>query len=59
MDNLKESTIKAIEGLPKNSTLEDIIYAVYVAGKVAMGIDAIEKGKMITKDQLIKILSIF
>ena len=42
--NLKETAIQAIKELPEETTLEDIISAIYIRTKAIAGMKEIEKG---------------
>ena len=52
MINLKETAIKAIQELPDETTLEDIIEAICVKAKAIAGMKEIEKGNYISSSVL-------
>lgn len=52
MINLKETAIQAIKELPDETTLEDIIEAIYVKTKAIEGMKAIEDGKYVSSSVL-------
>jgi len=49
---LKEEVIQAIESLPKNANLDDIMYRLYVIDKVRKGQNAVKEGHVLNIDQL-------
>jgi hypothetical protein len=49
---LKEEAIQAIESLPKNAKLDDIMYRLYVIDKVRKGQKAVKEGHVLDIDQL-------
>jgi len=49
---LKEEAIQAIESLPKNAKLDDIMYRLYVIDKVRKGQNAVKEGHVLDIDQL-------
>lgn len=48
----KEQVQKMIERLPEDSTLEEIQYHVYVYGKIQKGLAAIERGEVVSHDEV-------
>jgi predicted transcriptional regulator len=54
MLNVKEQILDAVNTLPENTTWEDAIYTLYIRRKVAMGLEAIEKGEVISHEDLRK-----
>lgn len=49
--NLKEEIIALIKKLPEDSTIDDIMYHLYVKKKILSGINDIEQGKVIPHAQ--------
>jgi hypothetical protein len=54
METLKQKSIKAISKLSEKSNLDDIMYRLYVIGKVKKGKDAVLKAKTISVEDLKK-----
>jgi hypothetical protein len=52
--NAKQAAINAISSLPDTATFEDAMYRLYVLEKIAKGEEAIEKGEVISHDDLVK-----
>ncbi len=52
METLKNDAINAISKLPNTATIDDIMYRLYVIEKVRKGIEAAEKGEMISTEDL-------
>jgi len=52
MINLKETAIQAIKELPDETTLADIIEAIYVKTKAIAGMKEIEKGNYVSSSVL-------
>ena len=52
MINIKETAIQAIQELPDETTLEDIIEAICVKAKAIAGMKEIEKGNYISSSVL-------
>ena len=51
--SLKESIIRAIQGLPDDCTLEDILNEITSMGKLLESFNDIERGQFITTEELI------
>jgi hypothetical protein len=54
METLKQEAIKAISRLPDSSTIDDIMYELYVIDKVNKGREAVNRGDSISIDDLKK-----
>jgi hypothetical protein len=54
METLKQEAIKAISRLPDSSTIDDIMYELYVIDKVNKGREAVKRGDSISVDDLKK-----
>ncbi len=54
MLSAKQEVIKLLEGLPDNSTLEEIQYHLYVRQKVQGGIQDVEEGRTYTQEEVEK-----
>lgn len=52
MNTLKADALKAIEQLPDEADIDDIMYKLYVIEKVRKGKQAAEKGEFISHDDL-------
>ena len=48
----KQDAIEAIERLPDNVALDEIVYRLYVLNKVKQGIKDIDAGRTISSDEL-------
>ncbi len=54
MQTTKQKALNAINSLPDTATLEDIMYSLYVIDKIKNGLNAIDKGKIVSLDALKK-----
>jgi len=54
METLKNGLIKAITNLPEDSTIDDLMYRLYVINKIKKGQVAVIEGKIKTLDELKK-----
>jgi hypothetical protein len=54
MTQLKEVTIKTIENLPDNCTIDDIMYEINFVNQVMEGIRDAEEKKVISTEELLK-----
>jgi len=52
MQTPKQEAINAINTLPDNASIEDIMYRLYVIDKIKRGQDAVKNGETITVDKL-------
>ena len=52
METLKKEVIKAISKLPDTADIDDIMYELYVIGKVKKGKEAVEHGESISIEEL-------
>jgi len=50
--NLKEEVIALIRKLPEDTTLDDIMYHLYVKKKILIGLQEVEQGKSIPHKQV-------
>jgi predicted transcriptional regulator len=50
----KQDAIEAIQRLPDNANLEDIMYRLYVLENIKRGQDDIAQGKLTTTDDLLQ-----
>ena len=51
---LKDEVKKIIDNLPDNASLEDIQYTLYVQMKIKEGLDDLNKGKVISHEDIEK-----
>ncbi len=51
---IKEEAIHLIEALPDDCFWDDIIYEMYVKKKIELGLDAADKGEVISHDDVRK-----
>jgi hypothetical protein len=54
METLKQEVIRAISNLPESASIDDIMYELYVIGKVSKGREAAERGDSISIEELKK-----
>jgi hypothetical protein len=52
MQTTKQEAIDAINSLPDNASIEDIMYRLYVIDKIKRGHIALKNGETITVDKL-------
>jgi predicted transcriptional regulator len=57
MKSLKNEALAAISSLPDDSSVDEIMYRLYVIDKVRKGQEAAEMGKTITTEELEKEIS--
>ena len=51
---LKEEIIELIKKLPEDTTLNDVIYHLYVKQKISKGIKEIDKGNSVPHEQVME-----
>jgi predicted transcriptional regulator len=54
MNTAKEKARGAIDALPDDCSIDDILYNVYVVAKVERGLKDIEEGRTLSHDQVMK-----
>jgi hypothetical protein len=54
MESLKQEALNAISKMPDSAGIDDIMYRLYVIDKVRKGKEAIQKGEVITVEELKK-----
>lgn len=52
METLKQEALNAISKLPESANIDDIMYRLYVIDKVKKGKESIEKGDIISSEDL-------
>jgi hypothetical protein len=52
--NLKEEIIELIKNLPENTTIDDIMYHLYVKKKILAGLEDFEQNKVVPHDQVME-----
>ena len=52
MQTLKQEVMKAISSLPEATSIDEIMYRLYVIEKVRKGKRAVEDGKTVSVDEL-------
>jgi predicted transcriptional regulator len=52
--NLKEEIIELIKKLPEDTTIDDIMYHLYVKKKIIAGIKDIDQGKVVSHEQVME-----
>lgn len=56
MSTIKESVISLVKDMPENTTLEDIIEALYVKQKILKGQKQLESGQFYTHEEAKEIM---
>jgi hypothetical protein len=54
MDTLKRDIMDAIKKMPDSATIDDIMYRLYVIDKVRKGREAVERGEIVSVEDLKK-----
>ena len=54
MTSEKEAAKKLIDTLPDTASWDDIIYEMYAKKKIAEGLDAIERGEVLSHQEAVK-----
>jgi predicted transcriptional regulator len=54
MSSVKEESIHLIQSLPDSVTWDDLIYEMYVKKKIEKGLKDIEKGKVVSHEEVKK-----
>jgi predicted transcriptional regulator len=54
MSGVKEEALKLIDGLPEETSWDDIIYQMYVRKKIEKGIEAADQGRVVAHDEVKK-----
>ncbi|HMD95953.1 MAG TPA: hypothetical protein VKM93_01290 [Terriglobia bacterium] len=54
MGGAKQEALKLIDGLPEETSWDDIIYQMYVRKKIEKGIEAAEQGRVVAHDEVKK-----
>jgi len=49
---VKQEALKLIDGLPEDTSWEDVIYQMYVRKKIERGIEAAEQGRVVTNEEV-------
>lgn len=57
MSTTKEEALELISRLPEEVTLDDIMYRLYVKGKIEEGITAAEQGRVVSHDEVKRIFA--
>ena len=52
MGTLKKEAINAISKLPESADIDDIMYRIYVIGKIKKGQEAVKEGKVVSVESL-------
>jgi predicted transcriptional regulator len=55
MGGVREEAQKLIDGLPEETSWDDLIYQMYVRKKIAQGIEAAEQGGVVPHDEVKKL----
>jgi predicted transcriptional regulator len=55
MGGVREEAHKLIDGLPEETSWDDLIYQMYVRKKIARGIEAAEQGRVVPHDEVKKL----
>ena len=54
MGGVKEEALRLIDGLPEETSWDDIIYQMYVRKKIERGVEAAEQGRVVAHDEVKK-----
>lgn len=54
MGKLKENARKIIDQLPEDATIDDLMYELYINEKIQNGLDALEKGEIVSHEEVKK-----
>ncbi|MCK4766132.1 MAG: hypothetical protein KAW12_28295 [Candidatus Aminicenantes bacterium] len=54
MQTLRNEALHAISKLPETATIDDMMYRLYVIDKVRKGQEAVEKGDVVSSEELLK-----
>ena len=54
MQTLKDISVDVIKGLPDTCSIEEIMYQIDLVANVIDGLNDVEKGKIITTEELLK-----
>ncbi|TFG87724.1 MAG: hypothetical protein E4H19_01275 [Chromatiales bacterium] len=57
MSAVSDDVATVLKHLPKDSTLEDVQYGLYVLEKIKRGLDDVEAGRTLTQDEVEKRLA--
>jgi predicted transcriptional regulator len=57
MKSLKNESLAAISALPEDSSVDEIMYRVYVIDKIQKGLEAADNGKTLTIEEMEKDIS--
>ncbi len=52
MQTLKQEAIQVISKLPDSSSIDDIMYELYVIDKIKRGLESAERGELISTEEL-------
>ena len=52
METMKQKAIQAISKLPETTTMDEIMYRLYVIDKVRKAQESVERGEVISIDEL-------
>ena len=52
MQAAKQEALNAIDRLPEDTDMDEIMYRLYVLDKIRKGQEAVERGKTITSEEL-------
>ncbi len=52
MSSVKERVEAVVKKMPKNCTMDEVIYELYFADRIERGLEAMREGRTISQDQL-------
>lgn len=58
MSTAKEEAINLITRVPDEASWDDIIYEMYVKKKIELGIEAANEGRVVTHEEVKRIISV-
>ncbi len=59
MESLKQEALNVISKMPDSAEIDDIMYQLYVIDKVRKGREAVQRGEIITIEDLKKEIELF
>jgi predicted transcriptional regulator len=54
MESLKQEALNVISKMPDTAEIDDIMYRLYVIDKVRKGREAIQRGEVVSNEELMK-----
>jgi len=54
MRTVREEALDTISRMPDTATIDDIMYRLYVLDKIRKGLDAVERGEVVSHEELLR-----